>query len=59
MAAQEDNRRTAPEFLKSTRKDSHSHMREIYLTVRFIEMLAAFLIVIGACKALYQWLRRN
>jgi hypothetical protein len=34
-------------------------MREMYLTVRFVEIVAAFLIVIGACRALYQWLRQK
>ncbi len=34
-------------------------MREFYLAVRFIEVLAAFLIVSTACIGFVKWLKRK
>lgn len=34
-------------------------MRELYVTVRFIEVLAAFLIVTTACIGFVKWLKRK
>jgi hypothetical protein len=34
-------------------------MRELYLFVRFIEILAAFLVVTAACFVFVKWLKRR
>jgi hypothetical protein len=34
-------------------------MREIYLAVRFIEVLAAFIVVSAACFVFVKWLKRK
>ena len=34
-------------------------MREFYYVVRFVEVLAAFLIVVSACISFARWLKRR